>query len=103
MSTRHALVETRHGLISTSDLDLEKGSLVTVAATVGTLDTTLLRIIPRSGSSKDVLLLDTFVDSTGKHGLGDVVLEWTGSAFETVRSRVCQGDGEDVGAMGAEE
>lgn len=63
MSTGHALVETRHGLIGTSDLDLEEGSLIAVAAAVGALHPTLLRIVPGSRSAKDVLLLDTLVHS----------------------------------------
>lgn len=102
MSASHALVKARHGLVGTSNLDLEEGGLVAVAALVGALDAALLRIVPGSGPAEDVLLLDALVHAAREDGLGDVVLEGAGSALEAVGARVCEGDGEDVGAMGAD-
>jgi hypothetical protein len=98
----HALVETRHGLISTANLNLEESCLVAFTSLVGALNTTLLRIVPSARTAKDVLLLDTLIHSSRKDGLGDVMFERAGSAFETVGSCTCEGDGEDVCAMGAD-
>lgn len=103
MTTGHALVKTRHGLISTTNLDLEECCLISLAPFVGTLNTTLLRIVPGARTAKDIFLLDTLVHPSRKDGLGDVMFERASSAFETVGSCICEGDGEDVCAMGAEE
>lgn len=100
--TRHALVETRHGLVGTADLHLEEGSLVAVAAFGRALHAALLRVVPGAGPAKDVLLLNPLVDAAREDGLGDLVLEGAGAALEAVGSRVGQGHGEDVGAMGAD-
>lgn len=102
MTTGHALVKTRHGLISTTNLDLEECCLISLAPFVGTLNTTLLRIVPGARTAKDILLLDTLVHPSRKDGLGDVMFERASSAFETVGSCICEGDGEDVCAMGAD-
>lgn len=102
VSASHALVEARHGLVGTADLDLEESGLVAVTALVGALDAALLRIVPGSRPAEHVLLLDALVHAAREDGLGDVVLEGAGAALEAVGARVCEGDGEDVGAMGAD-
>jgi hypothetical protein len=61
-----------------------------------------LRIVPGSRPAEHVLLLDALVHAAREDGLGDVVLEGAGAALEAVGARVCEGDGEDVGAMGTD-
>lgn len=102
MTTGHALVKARHGLISTANLDLEECCLVSLASLVRALNTTLLRIVPGARTAKDIFLLDTLIHTSRKDGLGDVMFERASSAFETVGSCICEGDGEDVCAMGAD-
>ncbi|KND89861.1 hypothetical protein TOPH_05486 [Tolypocladium ophioglossoides CBS 100239] len=102
MATGHALVEARHGLVGTADLDLEEGGLVAVAAVGRALHAALLRIVPGAGPAEDVLLLLALVDAPREDGLGDGVLEGAGAAFEAVGAHVGEGDGEDVGAVRAD-
>lgn len=102
VATRHALVETRHGLIGTADLHLEEGSLVAIAAPGRALHSALLRVVPGARTAEDVLPLDALVQAAREDGLGDLVLEGAGAALEAVGPRVGQGHGEDVGAMGAD-
>lgn len=61
VATLHALVETRHWFIRTSNLDLVEGGLMAVAALCRALDTGLLGIVPGTGPAKDVLLLLSLV------------------------------------------
>ena len=84
MSASHTLIKARHGLIRTSNLDLEESRLIAIASFVGTLHPTLLRIVPGAGTAEDVLLLDSLVDTAREDGFGDVVLEGACSAFETI-------------------
>ncbi len=98
----HALVKTGHGLIGTADLDLEEGSLVTVAVLCGTLNATLLGIIPGTWAAKDILFLLALVLPPREDGVGYGVLKGTCSALEAVQALVCEGDGEDVGAVWAD-
>lgn len=102
MTAGHAHVETGHRLISTANLHLVKGSLVAVAAISRALDTALLRIVPSTGAAKDVFTLLACEFATGEDGVGDGVFVGTCSAFEAVGAAVCEGDGEDVGAMRAD-
>lgn len=102
VTTGHALVKARHGLISTANLDLEERCLISLASLVRALNTTLLRIVPGARTAKDIFLLDTLIHTSRKDGLGDVMFERASSAFETVGSCICEGDGEDVCAMGAD-
>lgn len=102
MPASHALVKARHRLVSTADLHLEEGGLVPIAAAVGALHAPLLRIIPGTRSAKDVLLLNTLVYTPREDGLGDVVLERTRAALESVGPAVGQGNGKDVGAVRAD-
>lgn len=102
MTAGHALVEACHRLISTADLDLEERGLVAITPIIGALDLALLRIVPGAGAAKDIFPLDTLIHSSREDGLGDVVLEGAGAALEAVGSCVCEGDGEDVCAMGAD-
>src|SRR5690242_5079971 len=81
---RHALEETRHGLVGAADLDLEKGRLVAVAAVGRALDAALLRIVPGARPAKDVVLLLALKSPAGEDGVGDGVLERAGSALEAV-------------------
>lgn len=102
IATSHTLIETGHGLVRTSNLDLEKRRLVAIAPIIGALHTALLRIVPGAGPAKDVLLLDALVDAAREDGLGDVVLKGACSAFEAVLTGWGEGDGEDVGAVRAD-
>lgn len=98
----HTLEETRHRLIRTSNLDLEKRRLIAITPISRTLRAALLRIIPSSRTTKDVLLLFALKDAPRVNRFGNGMLEGTGAAFETVGALVCEGDGEDVGALGAD-
>lgn len=102
MTAGHALVEACHRFIGTADLDLEERGLVAIASVIGALDLALLRIVPGAWTSKDIFPLDALVHSSREDGLGDVVLEGAGAALEAVGSCACEGDGEDVCAMGAD-
>ncbi|PWI70105.1 Mediator of RNA polymerase II transcription subunit 31 [Purpureocillium lilacinum] len=88
VAARHALVEARHGLVGTADLDLEEGGLVAVAAVVGALHAALLRIVPGARPAEDVLLLLALVDAPREDGLRDAVLEGARPALESVEARV---------------
>lgn len=61
-----------------------------------------MRIIPRSGTTKDVLLLLALEYASRVDGFGNGMFEGAGAAFEAVGALVCEGDGEDVGALGAD-
>lgn len=98
----HALVETRHRLVGAADLYLVKGGLVAVAAVGRALHLALLRVVPGARAAEDVVLLRALKGPPGEDGLGDLVLEGAGAAFEAVVPRVCEGDGEDVCAVGAD-
>lgn len=102
MTASHALVEARHGLVGTANLDLEEGGLVAVAVVGGTLHGALLRIVPGTGPAKDVLLFLALVDAAREDGLGDCVLKGTCPALEAVRVLVREGDCEDVCAVRAD-
>lgn len=102
MAAGHAHEETRHGLIGTADLDLVEGGLVAVAAVGRALDAALLRVVPGSGSTEDVLALLALVLAAREDGLGDVVLKWACSALEAVRAAVGQRHCQDVGAVRAD-
>ncbi|KAF7548763.1 hypothetical protein G7046_g8560 [Stylonectria norvegica] len=97
--TRHALIETRHRLISTANLNLEESRLIAIAAPSRALHLALLGVVPGARPAEDVLALDALVKPPREDGLRDVVLEGAGAALESVRPRVSQRDGEDVGAM----
>lgn len=99
MTTRHALEETRHRLISTSDLHLEKGRLLASAAFVWTLRLGFLRVIPGSRSAKDVLALLALKDTPRKDRVGDGVFVRACAALEAVCAVQRQGDGQDVCAV----
>lgn len=102
MAAGHALEKACHRLISTANLDLEEGSLFTITSISRALSRTLLRIVPGAGTTKDIFPLDTLVQSSRKDRLGNVVFERAGTALESVGPRACEGDGEDVCAMGAD-
>lgn len=99
MTACHALEETRHRLISTSNLHLEKGRLLANAAFVRTLRLGLLRVIPGSRPTKDVLALFAFKDTPRKDRVGDGVFVRACAALETVCAVERQGDGQDVCAV----
>lgn len=102
MTASHTLEETRHGLISTSNLHLVERRLVTIAFISRALYTGFLGIVPSSRTTKDVFLLFTLVVASREDGLGDYVFKGTGAAFETVGAGICEGDGEDVGTVRAD-
>lgn len=102
MATSHTLEETRHGLISTSNLHLVERGLIAIAFVGRALYAGLLSVIPSSGTTKDVFLLFALVVASREDGLGDCVFKGTGAAFETVGSGVCERDGEDICAMRAD-
>lgn len=96
------LEETRHGLISTANLHLEKGSFFAIAAFGRTLHLALLRVIPCARSAKDIFSLLAVEDTTRVEGLGDGVFVGAGAALEAVEAVVHGGHGEDVGAVGTD-
>jgi hypothetical protein len=98
----HALKKACHRLISTANLNLEEGGFLAITSIGGALSRTLLRIVPGAGAAEDVFSLDTLVQSSREDRLGNVVFEGAGTALETVGSRICEGDSEDVCAMGAD-
>lgn len=61
-----------------------------------------MRIIPRARPAKDVLLFLALKHAAREDGLGDGVLKRTGAALEAVGALVCEGHGEDVGALRAD-
>lgn len=103
VTTRHALEETRHRLISTSNLHLEKRRLLAIAAFVRALRLGLLRVVPGSRPAKDVLALLALKDTPRKDGVGDGVFVGTCAALEAVCAVERQGDGQDVCAVRTEE
>jgi hypothetical protein len=99
----HALEKAGHRLISTANLDLEEGGFLAIASISRALSRTLLRIVPGAGTTKDIFSLDTFVQSSRKDRLGNMVFEGTCAALESIGPRAGEGDSENVCAMGAEE
>jgi hypothetical protein len=99
VTTGHALEETRHRLISTSNLHLEEGRLLAIAALVRTLRLGLLRVVPGSRSAKDVLALLALKDAPRKDRVGDGVFVRACAALEAVCAVERQGDGQDVCAV----
>lgn len=91
-----------HRLISTTNLDLEEGGLLAVAAVLGTLCARLVGIVPLARSAKDVLTLLALKVAARVDWLGDGVLKGAGSALEAIAHAGVGGDGEDVGAVGAD-
>ena len=102
MLTGHALEETCHRLVSASNLYLVVRSFVAVTIVSRTLDSALWRIVPSSGTAKDIFLLYTLELLPREYGLCDSVLVRTGAAFETGIAILCLGDGEDIGTVGAD-
>lgn len=102
MSACHALEEARHGLVGAADLDLEKGSLVAIAALGWALGAALLRIVPGARPAEDVLLLDALVGAAREDGRVNGVLEGARPALEAVGAFRRQRHGQDVGAVGAD-
>lgn len=99
VTTCHALEETRHRLISTSNLHLEKRRLLAIAAFVRALRLRLLRVVPGSRAAKDVLALLALKDTPRKDRVGDGVFVGTCAALEAVCAVERQGDGQDVCAV----
>ena len=102
MSARHTFIETRHRFVCTADLHLEEGRLVAIAAIVGALHATLLRIVPRARTAKDIFTLLALEFASRVYCVDNGVLVGTGSALETIGASVCEGYGEDVRAVGAD-
>lgn len=96
------LVERRHRLISTANLNLEEGCLVSVACSAVTLDLALLCIVPCAWTTKHVFLLLAWEVLARIDGLVDGVLVRAGSALEPVATRVRSREDEQVGAEGAD-
>lgn len=99
MTACHALEETRHRLISTSNLHLEKGRLLASAAFVRALRLGFLRVVPGSRAAKDVLALLALKDTPREDRVGDGVFVGTCAALEAVCAIERQGDGQDVCAV----
>lgn len=95
----HALEKTRHRLISTSNLHLEKRRLLANAAFVRALRLGFLRVIPGSRPAKDVLALLALKDTPRKDRVGDGVFVGTCAALETICTVERQRDGQDICAM----
>lgn len=96
------LEEARHGLISTTNLYLEEGRLRAVTVLSGALDFALLRIVPSSWATKDILPLLPLEIAAREQRFGNSVLVGTRAAFEAVETIVHGRDGQDVGAVGAD-
>lgn len=75
------LVETRHGLISTADLDLVESGFFSLASSGRALNGRLVGVRPGLGTTKDVLALLFLKVSARVHGFLDGVLVWTCPAF----------------------
>jgi hypothetical protein len=105
---RKYLVETGHGLICTSNLNLKEGSLLTPTSFFRALDLRLVRIVPSSRTSKHIFPF------LSRKGFPLVILslenELIGAslAFEAVggsgvsRGHDSRRDGEYIGARGAD-
>ena len=100
--SKTCLVEGRHRLICTSNLNLEEGGLVAVAVGIRTLDTLFLCIVPGARASKDVFLFLARKGLPGVHGLGDGVLVRARPALDSVASRVHPREDQEVGAVRAD-
>lgn len=96
------LVETRHGLVGTADLDLEEGRLLAVTPLARALRLALLRVVPGSRAAEDVLPLLAVEHPAAVQRLVDGVLVGAGAAFQAVEAVLHGGDGQDVGAVGAD-
>lgn len=102
VTTSHALEETRHRLIGTSNLHLEERRLLAVASFVRALRLGLLRVVPSPRAAKDVLALLALKDSARKDRVGNGVFVRACAALETVCAVERQGDGQDVCAVRAD-
>lgn len=104
------LIETRHRLISTSDLDLEECCLVAHTSILWALCLRLVGIIPSTRPSKDIFPLLPGKVLPLEVSFGQDILIWTSLAFETIDGSVtigvclCVGlrDCEDVATGGAD-
>lgn len=95
------LVENRHGLIGTANLDLEIGGLVSVAVLVGALLCGLVGIFPGARAAEDILALLALELLPREERLvrGDRANVRTRAALEPVAAAVAARDGQDVGAV----
>lgn len=96
------LEESRHGLISTADLDLEEGGLGAVAGAGGARNGSLSGVVPDSGAAEDVFSLLADKVLAREDGLGDGVLVGACAALEAVVTRFHAGEDEEVCAVGAD-
>lgn len=97
------LVETRHRLISTANLDLKESGLVSITALLRTLDGGLVGIVPGAGATEHVFSLFARELSPAEHGCRYQVLIGTGSAFEAIAPALGAGtDSQDIRTMGAD-
>lgn len=96
------LEEAGHGLVGTADLDLEEGGLLAVAALGRALGLALLRVVPSSRPTEDILPLLAVEDAARVERLGDGVLVGAGPALEAVEPVVHGRHGQDVCAVGAD-
>lgn len=97
------LEETRHGLISTTNLDLEEGCLSRVAIVLRTLHFNLVGVVPCAGPAKHVLPLFPRELPPAEQGGRDGVLVRAGAAFKAILAREARrGHGEDVAAVWAD-
>ena len=101
-SIQSYLVERRHGLISTTNLNLEECRLVAVASSAVTLDLALLCIVPCAWTAKHVFLFLAREVLAGVDGFVDGMLVRAGSALEPVATCVRSGEDEEVGAKRAD-
>lgn len=104
VSAGHALVETRHGLISTADLDLVESGFLALAGSGRALDGGLVRVRPGLGTAEDVLALLFLKVSARVHGLLDGVLVGACPTLQSVPPGLWGSrDGQDIATLGAEE
>lgn len=94
--------ETRHGLISTANLHLEEGCLSAIAILCGALYFALLRVVPSSRATKDILPLLALEVAAREQRFGNSVLVRTCAALEAVVAVFHGRDGQDIGAVGAD-
>lgn len=81
------LEETRHRLVCRPDLHLEERRLAAVAAFRRALHLGLLRIVPRAGTTKHILLLFPRKLAPAEKRCGNGVLVRAGAALEPVAAR----------------
>lgn len=102
VTTCHALEETRHRLISTSNLHLEERRLLAGASFIRALRLGLLRVVPGSRTAKDVLALLALKDTAREDRVGDGVFVRACATLEAICAVERQGDGQDICAMRAD-